>query len=105
MEMATLSPNPRSLKELWLEYKYGLDGRKPAEHFTTKKRNQNGKIKQKYYRRKIFWTCLSKMVRMGSTVDSAIEKVRQAYGFQLSVTKILEKMIEDRKTGGHPNLA
>ena len=104
-EMATLSQNPRSLKELWLEYKYGLDGRKPAKDFTTKERNQDSKMKQKYYRRNIFWTCLAKMIRQGSTVDLAIEKVRECYGFRCSVTKILGKMIADRKTGGHPNLA
>jgi hypothetical protein len=33
--LSTLSPNPRSLRELWLEYKFGIDGRKLAEQFTT----------------------------------------------------------------------
>jgi hypothetical protein len=29
---STLSPNPRSLRELWSEYKFGIDGRKPVHH-------------------------------------------------------------------------
>jgi hypothetical protein len=33
--ISTLSPNPRSLQELWLDYKFGIDGRKPVEQFTT----------------------------------------------------------------------
>ena len=28
--IATLSNNPRSLVELWREYQFGIDGRKPA---------------------------------------------------------------------------
>jgi hypothetical protein len=28
--LSTVSPIPRSLRELWLEYKFGIDGRKPA---------------------------------------------------------------------------
>jgi hypothetical protein len=30
--------------------------------------------------------------------------IRQCYGQQLSVTAIINKMIADRKNGGHPNL-
>ena len=32
---ATLSNNPKTLMCLWREYKFGLNGRKPAETFTT----------------------------------------------------------------------
>ena len=38
---AELSHNPRSLQGLWREYKEGLNGRKPAEQFTTAEININ----------------------------------------------------------------
>ena len=47
--------NPRTLEVLWREYKFGVDGRKPAEQFTIEERNCQGTRKQTYYRRKIFW--------------------------------------------------
>jgi hypothetical protein len=102
--MPTLSPNPRSLRELWLEYKFGIDGRKPAEHFTTREKNTSRRLKQSYYRRNVVWQCMARLVREGETVDMAIMKIRQCYGQQLSVTAIINKMIADRKNGGHPNL-
>ena len=53
--------NPRTLKVLWREYKFGVDGRKPAEQFTIEERNRQG-TKQTYYRRKIFWQTVDAMV-------------------------------------------
>jgi hypothetical protein len=95
--ISTLSPNPRSLRELWLEYKFGTDGRKPAEQFTTREKNTSSRLKQMYYR-------MGRLIRGGETVDTATMKIRQCYGQQLSVTAIINKMIADRKNGGHPNL-
>ena len=37
---ATLSNNPRSLHLLWQEYKFGINGRKPAERFNREERNK-----------------------------------------------------------------
>jgi hypothetical protein len=103
--ISTLSPNPRSLRELWLEYKFGIDGRKPAEQFTTREKNASRrKLKQMYYRRNVFWKCMGELIRGGETVDTATMKIRQCYGQQLSVTATINKMIADRKNGGHPNL-
>ena len=102
--ISTLSPNPRSLRELWLEYKFGIDGRKPAEQFTTRKMNTSHRLKQLYYRRNVFWRCMGRLIRGGETVDMATMRIRQCYGQQLSVTAIINKMIADRKNGGHPNL-
>ena len=42
---ATLMKNPRTLEVLWREYKFGVDRRKPAEHFTIAERN-NQRTKQ-----------------------------------------------------------
>jgi hypothetical protein len=102
--ISTLSPNPRSLRELWLEYKFGIDGRKPAEQFTTMEKNASSRLKQMYYRRNVFWKCMGKLIRGGETVDTATIKIRQCYGQQLSVTATINKMIADKKNGGHANL-
>jgi hypothetical protein len=87
-----------------VEYKFGIDGRKPAEQFTTLEKNASHKLKQQYYRRNVFWQCMGKLVRGGETVDTAIMKIRQCYGQSLSVTAIINKLIADRKNEGHPNL-
>ena len=64
---ATLSNNPRSLQLLWQEYKFGINGRKPAEQFIPKDRNVPDN-KQKYYRRNLVWQTMARLVRRG--VDS-----------------------------------
>ena len=64
---ATLSNNPRSLQLLWQEYKFGINGRKPAEKFNPDERNTPAN-KQKYYRRNIVWQTLARLVPGG--VDS-----------------------------------
>ena len=100
-----LSHNPRSLLELWHEYKHGLDGRKPAEQFSTIERNiRVGGLKQKYYRRNVVWKCMERLVRNGHTPEVAADKIHEAYGFRLGVTQIINAMIRDRRNGGHPNL-
>ena len=102
---ATLCNNPRTLHQLWREYKFGIDGRKAAETFTTKERNERlGGAKQKYYRRNVVWQCVASLVRGGDTAEMAIHKIQQCYGAKLSVTKIISRMLVDRRTGGHPNL-
>lgn len=101
----TLSNNPKSLCELWKEYKFGIDGRKPAEQFTEKERNRRvGGLKQKYYRRNVVWQCIKRLTNKNYTVDAAIAKIRDCYGQTETVTRIINKMIADRRTGGHPNL-
>jgi hypothetical protein len=102
--VATLSPKPRSLQELWLEYKVGIDGRKPAEQFTKREKNASQKLKQKYYWRNVFWQCMERLIQGGDTVETAIIKIRQCYGQQQSVSAIINKMIADKKIGGHPDL-
>lgn len=102
---ALLSHNPRTLMELWREYKHGLDGRKPAEQFTMAERNSRvGGVKQKWYRRSVVWHCIDRLVRGGDTAQVAANKIHQAYGYNLSVSDLINRMIRDKRTGGHPNL-
>jgi hypothetical protein len=86
-----------------LEYKFGIGGRKPAQQFTTRERNESRRLKQKQNRRNAFWQCMGRLIRGGETVDTAIMIIRQCYGQQQNVTAIINKIIADRKNGGHPN--
>jgi hypothetical protein len=47
---ATLSPVPQTIHALWLEYEFGIWGRKAAKDFTAAER---GKAKYSYHRRKV----------------------------------------------------
>ena len=91
--------------ELWTEYKFGVGGRKPAEQFTSTDRNNRvGGIKQKYYRRKVVWDCIDRLVRSGYNAEAACHRIRQVYGFRDSVTQIINKMMYDRRTNNTPPL-
>ena len=57
---AQLSRCPRSLQMLWREYKIGLDGNKPAEQFTTRKRNTSKGFAMEYGRRKAVWQIIQR---------------------------------------------
>ena len=104
-EQASLCHTPRSLMELWHEFKHGINGGKPAEQFSTAERNSRvGGMKQKYYRRSVVWNCIDRLVRSGFTPQAAVNQIHQAYGHNLSVTQIINLMIRDRRMGGHPNL-
>ena len=103
---ARLSNNPRSLMCLWNEYKYGLNGRKPAEQFTVAERNTT-LSKQTYYRRNIVWQAIARQVRAGLTAEVAIGRIRSAYGYDASPTKTIVAMVRDKRRyadGIHPNL-
>mmetsp|Transcript_18178 Transcript_18178/g.44991 ORF Transcript_18178/g.44991 Transcript_18178/m.44991 type:complete len:169 (+) Transcript_18178:453-959(+) len=94
---------PRDLFELWKEYKSGLHGNTPAEQFTTAERN-DPKVKGKYTRRKVVWECIERLIRKGCTANEAILKIYECYGKVTSVNTIIDVMLRDRKTGGHPDL-
>lgn len=96
-----LSSCPKTLHSLWTEYQHGIGGRKAAKDFTLVERGAN---KFSYSRRKTFWECITKHVNARYTAAAAIDKVHASYGEKLSVTKILNLMIADKKSGGHPNL-
>jgi hypothetical protein len=97
---ATLSPNPRTLDLLWQEYQFGIGGRRPAKSFSARER---GRVKHMYHRRKVVWDVLASLVGAGMTAQQACEKIYAVYGL-VSVAAITNKMRQDRKTGGHPEL-
>jgi hypothetical protein len=99
---ATLSPTPRTLAELWEEYQFGIGGRKPAKDWSAIERgNPRQGIKQKYYRRKMVWLTIEKLMERGNTRDAAINKIRQAYGWRCSVTQIINLIVANHQNGGH----
>ena len=81
---AKLAPHPRTLLLLWHEYLFGLEGNKPARNFTSTER---GRERFKYSQRNSFWTVMSQLINVGFTELSEIDKVHQAYGNDLSVTR------------------
>jgi hypothetical protein len=99
---ATLSPTPRTLHLLWDEYEQGIGGRKAARFFS---REERGKAKHKYHRRKVVWDCIAELVRAGLTSQVAIDRIYQVYGENPTVTRIINRMKEDRQNGiVHPSL-
>ena len=104
----TLVNNPRTVMELWREFKFGINGRKAAERWTRKERNQDRRTKQKYWRRNHVWHVLDHLVRGGRTAERAVLELRRVYGFKSSVSKVIEALVKDKKRfpgGIHPNLA
>ena len=106
---ATLAPHLRTLIDLWHEYYTGIGGRRAAKDWTTREKGRKG-WKQKYYRRNCIWQIQERLVRSGMTPNEACAKLRQTYGLGLSVTKIIDRIIEDRQRYRnhqlkcHPNL-
>jgi hypothetical protein len=100
---ATLSPLPRTIHTLWLEYEFGIGGRKAAKDFTLAER---GKVKYNYHHRKVIWDVVAQLVRGGWLADVACDRIGEVYGRQLSVTSIINRMRKDRTThnGPHPAL-
>ena len=99
--LATLSPHPRTLSDMWLEYEVGLGGRKAAKDFTSAER---GRCKSKYCRRNVFWTKVNEMIRRGYTSLTAIDKIQEVHGKQLSPTEIIKCLQDDKKRGGNIRL-
>ena len=103
---ATLSHNPRLLLTLWLEFKHGINDRKPAEKFTPAERNTKHN-EQKLYHWSLVWKTIARLVRGGLSAEVAIARINSAYGYSTSPTKIMETMIKDKRRypcGIHPNL-
>ena len=62
-------------------------------------------MKHKYSRRKVIWTTVCGMVRLGLTADAAIDQIYAVYGQQTCVTKIINQMKKDKEKGTlNPNL-
>ena len=104
---ATLAKTPRTLAELWEEYQHGIGNRKPAKDWSaTERGNTMHGIKQKYYRRKMVWMTMERLMANGMSRDAAINRIRGAYGWRCSVTQIINFIIANHQNGGtgHPNL-
>jgi len=98
---SSLSPKPRNLYELWMEYEHGIGGRRAARLFS---RQERGRVKTIYTRRKVIWDEIARLVRAGDTHTTAIDHIYQAYGPTLLITTITKKIRDDWRTGGHPAL-
>lgn len=109
LERGARRSDPKSLSELWKEYEFGIDGRKPAKNFTAQERNVTaGGTKQKYYRRNHVWKIIKRLINSGHNHHMACNKIHQVYGHDLSVTKIIAALIRDKHRytpfDCHPNL-
>ena len=91
-----LSKCPRDLWVLWREWEQGLGDGKPAKEFSQHERGAN---KFSFSRRKVFWDTVEELVKRGNTSDVSIDKIYRVYGWNKSVTKILNEMRSDRKRG------
>jgi hypothetical protein len=96
---AALSPTPRCLFTLWNEYMVGIGGRKAARLFTAAER---GQVKHRYTRRKVVWDTIDRLIRRGFTAHVAIDQIYQQYGRELTVTRIINRMLEDRRRATIP---
>ena len=91
-----LSKCPRDLWVLWREWEQGLGDGKPAKEFSQHERGAN---KFSFSRRKVFWDTVEELVKRGNTSDVSIDKIYRVYGWNNSVTKILNEMRSDKKRG------
>ena len=88
---------------MWKEFLCGIGGRAPAKSFT---HVQRGRVKAQYYQLNLVWKLISRLTNKGETAETACDRIYQAYGTSLSVSKIIKKMQVDYKKGadGHPDL-
>ena len=77
---------PKTLHDLWKEYKFGFHGCKPAKDWTSTER---GRDKFKYYRWNIVWKKICELVRGGYTVDRVCNEIIIVCGHSLIVTAII----------------
>jgi hypothetical protein len=95
--VATLSPNPLSLYLLWDEYENGsIGGQKAAQLFS---REERGKVKDKFHRRKVVWDCIARLICAGLMAQVAIDRIHHIYGENTTVTNIINRMKHDRRAG------
>jgi hypothetical protein len=100
---AELSKAPKTLFDLWVEYQTGIGGLKAAKDFTPAER---GRCKKTYCRRKSAWDTMDRLIRIrpNFSIADAIDAIHSAYGRRLPVSAIIDKLVTDKRTGGHPNL-
>ena len=74
---AMLSNCPRSLFELWQEYKFGLQGQKAAKRFTSQER---GRVEYRYHRSKVVWDTILRLLGRGHSIHTAVGAIERVYG-------------------------
>ncbi len=75
------------------KFEVGLDEEKPARDYTLLERGAN---RYAYSWRKNYWDAVGSLLTKGYSVDSAIDRVYEAYGKNYSVTAILDAIIVDK---------
>ena len=88
-----LTCNPRDLHTLWMEYEFGIGGRKAAKLFTPAER---GACKYKFHRRKVVWDKIIELIRAGHTAQTAVDTIYDVYGCDKPVTAIINEMRRER---------
>jgi hypothetical protein len=102
-----LSPRPKHLADLWLEYTHGIDGRCPAKDIPPHIRGKKP-MPHTYGKRKHIWTLIARLVHAGYSPEAAIDRIYQTYGRTTNVTDISKAIVKDKKQykdqgGLHPN--
>ena len=97
----TLSPLPRTLYDLWVEFTTGIGGRKAARDFTARER---GADKYRYYRRKHVWDIVTTLVNAGIQARVAVDRIYNHYGANKPVTRIIKDIMQDKRNGGLPQV-
>jgi hypothetical protein len=90
---AVLTHNPKDLHTLWMEYEFGIGGRKAARLFTPTER---GACKYKFHRRKVVWDKIIELIRAGHTAQTAVDTIYDVYGNDKPVTAIINAMRRER---------
>ena len=98
---AMLSNCPRSLFELWQDYKFGLQGRKAAKRFTPQER---GRVKYKYHRRKVVWDMILRLLGRGHSIHTAVGEIERVYGEGKTESTYINLLRRDRRVGHHCDL-
>ena len=93
---ASLSPYPFTLHVLWDEWEHGIGGRKPTSQFTEHERGVKSR-KSTYCRRLAFWSLVNRLINRGHLANDAGIMIYGVYGQNLSVSVILNRIIQDRK--------
>jgi hypothetical protein len=92
-------PLPRTLYDLWVEYKTGIGGRKAACDFTARERSAD---KYRYYQRKHVWDTVANLVNAGVQARVAVDRIYSHYGANKPVTRIIKDIMQDKRNGGLP---
>ena len=87
-----LTKCPQSVYDLWKVYELVFSGCKPAKDWTGAER---GNDHFKYYE-EYFWVLVLQMIRAGHTAEGATDFIHRACGANLSLTKIINKMIAEK---------